>query len=69
MLERSHRGSDTDEALAKSIAELKCKCGKDLYGVLWVEWVDGVAYRKGCGYVRKEIWDSHKLEDVDLVLG
>jgi hypothetical protein len=90
-LRRSHHGSSTDEALAKSIAELKielvavcqrrrscpcwpwtgggCNCNKDLCGVLWVEWVDGVAYRRGCGYVMKEMWDSHKLEDVDLVLG
>ncbi|KAI1351094.1 heterokaryon incompatibility protein-domain-containing protein [Xylaria sp. FL0043] len=41
----------------------------EVYGVLWVEWVDGVAYRKGSGVVYKEVWESHKLEDVDLILG
>ncbi|KAF4958051.1 hypothetical protein FGADI_2681 [Fusarium gaditjirri] len=42
---------------------------KDFYGVLWVEWVNGVAYRKGCGYVKKELWEEQDVEDVDLVLG
>lgn len=39
------------------------------YGVLWIEWVDGVAYRKGCGIVGKQSWESHELEEVNLVLG
>ncbi|KAF4451232.1 HET-domain-containing protein [Fusarium austroafricanum] len=42
---------------------------KEFYGVLWVEWTDGVAYRRGCGYVNKELWDEQDAEDVDLVLG
>ncbi|KAI0803816.1 heterokaryon incompatibility protein-domain-containing protein [Xylaria sp. FL0064] len=41
----------------------------EVYGVLWIEWVDGVAYRKGRGVVYKEVWESHNLEDVDLILG
>lgn len=41
----------------------------DKYGVLCVEWVDGVAYRKGVGEIEKEAWESHDLEDVDLILG
>lgn len=36
-----------------------CSCGEDFYGVLYVEWVDGVAYRRGCGYVKKEMWERH----------
>ncbi|KAI0509252.1 heterokaryon incompatibility protein-domain-containing protein [Xylaria bambusicola] len=40
-----------------------------VYGVLWVEWVDGVAYRRGSGVVYKEAWEAHDLEDVDLILG
>ncbi|KAK8133524.1 hypothetical protein PG984_005536 [Apiospora sp. TS-2023a] len=39
------------------------------YSVLWVEWVDGVAYRRGVGEVEREDWDIHDLEDIDLVLG
>jgi hypothetical protein len=26
------------------------------YNVLWVEWKDGIAYRKGCGRVMKSAW-------------
>lgn len=39
------------------------------YGVLWVEWKDRVAYRKGCGYVEKGVWDQSGAEEIDLVLG
>ncbi|KAI1427162.1 heterokaryon incompatibility protein-domain-containing protein [Xylaria sp. FL1777] len=41
----------------------------EVYGVLWIEWVDGVAYRQGSGAVYKEAWEAHDLEDVDLILG
>lgn len=40
-----------------------------LYNVLWVEWEDGIAYRRGVGRVKREIWESMELEDIDLVLG
>ncbi|KAL6698437.1 heterokaryon incompatibility domain-containing protein [Trichoderma pleuroticola] len=39
------------------------------YGVLCIEWIDGVAYRKGFGYVKQEIWDHHDFDTIDLVLG
>ncbi|KAL1623868.1 hypothetical protein SLS54_004333 [Diplodia seriata] len=39
------------------------------YNVLWVEWIDGVAYRKGVGEVRREVWESRERERVDLILG
>ncbi|KAL6917241.1 hypothetical protein FSST1_008736 [Fusarium sambucinum] len=42
---------------------------KEFYGVLWVEWNDGIAYRKGCGYLKKELWKEQDLEDVNLILG
>lgn len=41
----------------------------DSYGVLWVKWVDGVAYRYGCGYVTKDMWHEQNPQTVDLVLG
>jgi hypothetical protein len=39
------------------------------YGVLWVEWIGVVAYRKRSGYIQKEIWENYDLEDVHLILG
>jgi len=41
----------------------------EFYNVLWVEWVDGVAYRKGVGKVWKGAWESLEREDIELVLG
>src|SRR6266480_183280 len=41
----------------------------EFYHVLWVEWKDGVAYRKGFGRVVKEAWDrTRELSDLDLIL-
>lgn len=42
---------------------------KHYYGVLLIEWDDSIAYRKGCGLVKKNRWDQHDTEDVDLILG
>lgn len=42
---------------------------KDVYGVLWVEWTDGIAYRRASGIVDKDAWEGHDLEDVQLVMG
>jgi hypothetical protein len=42
---------------------------EEFYGVLWIEWVDEVAYRRGCGYVEKKMWDEHPLENINLILG
>lgn len=42
---------------------------KDVFGVLWIEWIDGVAYRRASGVVGKDEWESHNLEDVHLVMG
>jgi hypothetical protein len=42
----------------------------DCYFVLWIEWVDGVAYRKASGTVFAEAWEQEKEEElVDLILG
>lgn len=37
--------------------------------VLWIEWIDGIAYRKGLGRVLKEAWDREATEEIDLILG
>ncbi|KAK8126823.1 uncharacterized protein PG998_002582 [Apiospora kogelbergensis] len=39
------------------------------YGVLWIEWLNGIAYRRGVGYVEKTSWENHDLEDIHLILG
>ncbi|PMD22544.1 hypothetical protein NA56DRAFT_570240 [Hyaloscypha hepaticicola] len=41
----------------------------EYYNVLWVEWRDGIAYRKSCGRAMKSAWGCQELEWVDLVLG
>ena len=38
------------------------------YKVLWVEWVDGIAYRLASGDVGKADWEESELEDVSLIL-
>lgn len=42
---------------------------KDVYGVLWVEWIDGIAYRRASGVVDKDEWEGYNLEDVELIMG
>lgn len=42
---------------------------EDVYAVLWIEWRDGVAYRRSSGEVDGEEWESLNLEPVSLVLG
>ncbi|CAN9172676.1 unnamed protein product [Alternaria alternata] len=41
----------------------------DLYNVLWIEWTDGVAYRKAVGQVTKAAWEAADRELIDVVLG
>ena len=41
----------------------------ELYHVLWIEWEDGIAYRRGLGRVLKAAWDRMATEEIDLVLG
>ena len=39
------------------------------YNVLFIEWKEGVAYRKGLGRVSKEAWERQATEWIDLTLG
>ncbi|KAH8669034.1 hypothetical protein BX600DRAFT_435541 [Xylariales sp. PMI_506] len=41
----------------------------EYYNIMWVEWKDGVAYRKGMGRVDGEYWEHLQTESVNLVLG
>ncbi|KAG8534389.1 uncharacterized protein KY384_001234 [Bacidia gigantensis] len=42
---------------------------EEFYVVLWIEWVEDVAYRLASGSVQKVDWEGADLEDVSLVLG
>lgn len=39
------------------------------YFVLWIEWKEGIAYRKAIGTVFKDVWENQILEDIDIILG
>jgi hypothetical protein len=41
----------------------------EYYYVLWIEWEDGIAYRKGLGRILKDAWDREAGDEIDLVLG
>jgi hypothetical protein len=41
----------------------------EFYNVLWIEWEDGIAYRKGVGRVEKSRWEAQPLEWIDVTLG
>ena len=41
----------------------------EFYNVLWIEWKECVAYRKGLGRVIKEAWERQATEWIDLTLG
>lgn len=44
--------------------------GVHRYAVLWIEWVEKVAYRRASGDVDKDWWENESgCEDVSLVLG
>jgi hypothetical protein len=42
---------------------------REFYNVLWIEWADGVAYRKAIGQVTKAAWEAADRELIDVVLG
>ena len=41
----------------------------DFYHVLWIEWRDDVAYRKGLGRVVQKVWDELPKDEIELFLG
>ncbi|KUI60370.1 hypothetical protein VP1G_07570 [Cytospora mali] len=43
--------------------------GSEVYYVMWIEWDEKVAYRKGLGRVEKSAWEALDREWIDLVLG
>jgi hypothetical protein len=41
----------------------------EFYNVLWIEWRQGIAYRKAMGRIKKDIWERDATEWIDLILG
>jgi hypothetical protein len=41
----------------------------EFYNVLWIEWHDGIAYRKALGRVEKKMWERQRRETIDVTLG
>ncbi|KAK0648517.1 heterokaryon incompatibility protein-domain-containing protein [Cercophora newfieldiana] len=41
----------------------------DFYNVLWVTWVDGIAYREGIGRVLRSAWEALGSEEAEIKLG
>ena len=41
----------------------------EFYNVMWIEWEDGIAYRKGLGRILRDVWEGQNLEWVDVTLG
>ncbi|KAH8667679.1 heterokaryon incompatibility protein-domain-containing protein [Ilyonectria robusta] len=41
----------------------------EYYHVFWIEWEDGIAYRKAMGRVEKNLWEAQARENIDLILG
>jgi hypothetical protein len=42
---------------------------KSFFNVMWVEWRDGIAYRKAVGRVEESVWRSVFSREIDVVLG
>ncbi|KAF3062695.1 hypothetical protein CFAM422_010800 [Trichoderma lentiforme] len=41
----------------------------EFYFILWIGWVDGIAYRRGIGRVLKGVWEKMELEEIEVLLG
>ena len=71
-ISRGHIPNDEfQHAPAEMDIEERPKVGElyEFYNVLWVEWKDGVAYRRAHGRVEKGVWEGLEVEAVELVLG
>lgn len=63
--ERHYSKTWNDEVLSFALPIKKW----EVYTVLWVEWVDGVAYRLASGQVDRAAWEGLALEEISLILG
>ncbi|KAI9690242.1 MAG: hypothetical protein M1822_009203 [Bathelium mastoideum] len=42
---------------------------KEIYNIMWIEWKEGVAYRKATGEIERHIWEKQALEWIGVMLG
>lgn len=42
---------------------------RSIYNALWIEWKDGIAYRRALAQVKKNVWERQEREDFELILG
>lgn len=77
-----HCPKDPDVGKRSEFATNDFKCGKDrkycrlpsdwtyrFHNVMWIEWRNGVAYRKAIGKIYADAWDRAEPEGIDVVLG
>ncbi|CAF9938868.1 hypothetical protein IMSHALPRED_001121 [Imshaugia aleurites] len=41
----------------------------EFYNVMWIEWENGIAYRRALGRILRDVWEGQNLEWVDVTLG
>ena len=41
----------------------------EFYNVMWIEWENGIAYRRAVGRILRDVWEGQNLEWVDVTLG
>lgn len=62
--------ADFGQEILRSISSTFWRYGvKAIVYVLWVEWDENVAYRRGLGRMTAAAWDREHADEVDLVLG
>jgi hypothetical protein len=62
-------GADLPEFMSDGKTRHHCVNYYEFYNVMWIEWTDGVAYRKDIGRVLAEFWEPMQPESIHLVLG
>jgi hypothetical protein len=40
----------------------------EFFNVLWVKWVEGVAYCKAIGRVQKDVWESEARDETEVIV-
>lgn len=41
----------------------------EFVNVMWIEWQDGIAYRKAVGPFMRHVWEDYELETIEVTLG